>query len=473
MHDFLRKINYENFEVYIPHRHREGFGLNVSAIEKIKKMEGKLIITIDLGITNLEEVELINELGMQVIITDHHLPKVDIKDQQILPLASAIINTKQAGDEYGEKFLCGASTIWKVVSAFLNKYREIYNVSIGFEKWLLDMVAMATIADLVPLQNENRLLAKYGLLVLRKSPRPGLQKMLALAKVNQKNLTEDDIAFTLAPRINSASRMSEPKIAFLALLNNQDSINYAVELENLNQLRKIATKEAEKTIDYENLKQEKIILLGDKNWTPGILGLIASKIVEKTKITTFVWGLGGDTKILKGSVRGGQDNLNVVEIMQGAGKILENYGGHEMAGGFSLRKENLKKFQEFLREYAEKNILEEIKIQAEENLLENIFLELDITEINSELFRQLKIFTPFGVANGKPIFKIKLASKEKINYKRFGKDSEHLEINFSSIRAVEFFVDKNREEELKKQKEFLINLEWDNYRKDIVLKFVK
>ena len=473
IHDFFQKIKYQNFSVYIPHRHNEGYGINMNAIQKFIDEKVSLMITVDLGITNIDEIKYAQENNIEVIVTDHHLPIINEKGKQILPQAFSIINTKQDDDKYEEKYLCGCSTAWKLVHGFLNKYRSEFNVSDGWEKWLLDMVGISTIADLVPLKNENRLFAKYGFEVLKKTKRPGLQKILKNAKINLYKISEEDIAFGIAPRINSASRMADPIHAFYALLENNEAINYANELENYNDTRKQDTKDAHTSIDYEKFNNENIIFIGDEKWTPGIIGLIASKLVEATNKTTFVWGVGEDENILKGSVRAGSDRYNVVHIMTEAKNILENFGGHEMAGGFALAKDNLKKFEEFLKEYSSKNILENINIQNEENILEEKFINLNIKDINRNLFDQIKIFTPFGVGNEKPIFKIKLNDDDFLKTKRFGKGNEHLEIIINGVRGIEFFVSEEREKELENKKEFLINVEWDNWRGDVVMKFVK
>jgi single-stranded-DNA-specific exonuclease len=473
LHDLFKKIKYNNFYVYIPHRHNEGYGLNTKAIQKFINEGVSLLITVDIGITNIAEIRFAQDNNIDVIVTDHHLPIINELGEQILPSAFSIINTKQDACGYEEGFLCGASTVWKLIHAFLDKYRKEFDVKDGWEKWLLDMVGIATIADLVPLKNENRLLAKYGLEVLRKSKRPGLQKILKNAKITQTKITEDDIGFGIAPRINSASRMAEPIHAFNALLQNEESINFASGLENYNTARKQDTKDAHKSIDYEKFKNEKIILVGDTNWTPGIIGLVASKISEATSKTTFVWGTGEDKNILKGSVRASTDEYNVVDIMTKAKNILENFGGHEMAGGFSLKKENLKKFEEFLKIYGENNLSKEINLKQRENILHEKFINLDLENINKKLFDEIKIFGPFGIANEKIIFKINLDHEDFIKSKRFGKQMEHLEIEINGVRGIEFFVDKKREEELISKKEFLINVEWDNFRGDIVMKFVK
>lgn len=469
LHDLFEKINYQNFSVYIPHRHNEGYGLNKNAIQKFIDEKVSLLITIDLGITNLEEIKFAEENDMNVIVTDHHLPILDEDGKQILPKAFAIVNTKQEKDKYKEKFLTGAATVWKLVNAFLNKYRKDFNIGEGWEKWLLDMVGLATIADLVPLKNENRLLAKYGLEVLRKSKRPGLQKILSNAKVNQRKISEDDIAFAIAPRLNAASRMAEPIHAFYALLQNDEAINYASELENYNNARKQETKDAETIIDYEKFSEEKIILIGDKKWTPGIIGLVASRVCETVKKTTFVWGVGEDENILKGSVRAGDDGYNVVEIMTECNFLFENFGGHEMAGGFAIHKNNLAKFQKFLSEYK----TEPKREGLEENKKNLSFIEAEIREINKNIWDEIKVFAPFGIGNEKINFKIKLKEDDFVQSKRFGKNLEHLEISINRIRGIEFFVSEEREKELLSQKEFLINLEWDNFRGDIMMRFVK
>ncbi len=473
LHDLFEKINYKNVSIYIPHRHNEGYGLNTKAIQKFIDEKVSLIITVDIGITNVDEVKFAQENGIDVIVTDHHLPIINEVGEQILPSAFSIINTKQDDCEYEEKFLCGGSTAWKLVNAFLDKYRDEFDVKEGWEKWLLDMVGIATIADLVPLKNENRLLAKYGLEVLRKSKRPGLQKILKNAKINQTKITEDDIGFGIAPRINSASRMAEPIHAFYALLQNEDSLNFADELENYNNARKQDTKDVHKSLDYEKFKNDKIILIGNEDWTPGIIGLVASKISEATGKTTFVWGTGEDKNILKGSVRAGSDGLSVVMIMTQAKNILENFGGHTEAGGFSLEKNNLKKFEEFLKEYSERNILEKINIQSEDEILNENFINLNLENINRKLFDEIKIFAPFGIGNEKIIFKIKLSDSDFLKSKRFGKQNEHLELVINGVRGIEFFVSEEREKELILKKEFLINLEWDNFRGDVVMRFLK
>lgn len=286
--DFLKKIGYENFEIYIPHRNNEGYGMSVEAIETLASRGAKLIVTIDCGIVDVVPVTRANELGVDVIITDHHLP------QEIVPSAYAIINSKQEGDTYWDPMLCGAATAWKLVCALLSRRREQWNVPEGWEKWLLDMAGLSTIADLVPLQKENRALAYYGLKVLRKSKRPGLVALLEKMGAGQKNITEDDIGFMIGPRINAASRMGDPTDAFrlLSAETKKDADEYAEKLMRLNDARKglVASmvKEARKHLEVREVGD--VIVVGNPLWKPGLVGLVASNLSESYERTVFVWG---------------------------------------------------------------------------------------------------------------------------------------------------------------------------------------
>ena len=483
MHDFFKKIEAEknkkekfkiDFINYIPHRHKEGYGLNKKAIEKFIAEGYTLLITIDLGITNFQEIELAEKNNLNIILTDHHLP-LEEKQKQIFPEAFAIINTKQKDCEYSEKYLCGCSTIWKVIHAFLENYREEYNVVQGWEKWLLDMVAISTVADLVPLENENRLFVRYGIEVLKKTKREGFLKMLNNSKTSLKNFNEDDIGFAVAPRLNSASRMEEPIHAFYTLLQNKESLIYADELEKYNTNRKKDTKEAHLSIDFESLKYKNIIFIGDKKWNIGVLGLIASKVVDETGKTCFVYG-GDEGNIFKGSCRAGKDNLNVVEIMTKGKEFLENYGGHEKAGGFSIQKENIKKFEEFLNTTF--GWVEDVEIEKKEVGF-SFDVEIELKDINKNLLKDLEILKPFGIGNEKPIFKMKNKNL-KIEFKKFGKEKEHLEILFrdendfqNKVRGIIFFVREKTLEDFKNQEDFYFYVEYDSYKDDVCIKLLK
>lgn len=494
LRDVFQKINYANVLYYIPHRHTEGYGLNKEAIQKFKDENIGLIITIDLGTTNIEEVDFANLLGIDVIITDHHLP-IENEDGQILPKSYAIINNKQSFCNYANKDLCGSGTIFKLACALITHLREINSLKnfedfswkdfanrgivipqVGYEKWLLDLVAIATIADMVPLTYENRTLAIYGLFVLSKTSRPGLQTIFQNAKVNIKYVNETDIAFTLAPRINSASRMSHPKIALSMFSQNlTEGINAAHELEELNSNRKETTKnimkKIYKTLDerIENSKDKtlpSVLVIGSGEWNAGVLGILASKILDKYNRTVFVWGgaeeksveeidSGDQTKnqqiIYKGSCRSVGD-IHLVKLMTAVKDQFDHFGGHELAGGFSVSFDKVHELENHLNQNIHHaKINSEIKDEEESK---NI-LKINIENIDSEILDGLNLIGPFGVGNPKPIFQIQNIVETKIE--RFGKSKEHIKIiligpklktSTPSIEAIKFFTDKSDEEKL-------------------------
>ncbi|HQT83199.1 MAG TPA: DHH family phosphoesterase, partial [Candidatus Paceibacterota bacterium] len=287
LHDFLKKAG-ANFENYIPHRHEEGYGMNVRGIERLAKNGVTLVVTVDSGITDTEPVVRARELGMDVIVTDHHLPS------EKLPEAFAILNPNAREDEmYPFKSLCGSGVAWKLVCATLAVAPELREkVPEGWEKWLLDMVGLATIADMVPLTGENRVLATYGLTVMRKSPRIGLQKLLRGMRVEQRGITEDDVGFMIAPRVNAASRLGEARDAFKLFITTDESEAdlLAKKLEKLNRERKAQAGAITRAV-HTRLKEREvrsIIALGDPEWRPSLLGLVANTIADEYERPVFL-----------------------------------------------------------------------------------------------------------------------------------------------------------------------------------------
>ncbi|OYV27252.1 MAG: hypothetical protein B7W98_02150, partial [Parcubacteria group bacterium 20-58-5] len=294
LHDFLKKAG-ANFENYIPHRHEEGYGMNVRGIERLAKNGVTLVVTVDSGITDTEPVVRARELGMDVIVTDHHLPS------EKLPEAFAILNPNAREDEmYPFKSLCGSGVAWKLVCATLAVAPELREkVPEGWEKWLLDMVGLATIADMVPLTGENRVLATYGLTVMRKSPRIGLQKLLRGMRVEQRGITEDDVGFMIAPRVNAASRLGEARDAFKLFITTDESEAdlLAKKLEKLNRERKAQAGAITRAV-HARLKERgevrSVIALGDPEWRPALLGLVANTIADEYERPVFLWGREGN-----------------------------------------------------------------------------------------------------------------------------------------------------------------------------------
>lgn len=443
MHDFFNKINYKNFSIYIPDRHDEGYGLHLDAIDEFIESGVKLLITFDLGITAVEEVAKAQASGIDVIITDHHLPRRSESEGEItlnkFPRAYAILNPKQNECNYPDKMLCGAGIAFKLIQALIKKYGEYWKINNGWEKWLLDMVGIATLADQVPLLNENRVLAFYGLKVLQKGRRPGLVEIFHKASVEISKLNEEDITFTLAPRINAASRMADPMIAFEAL-SATDTITAKTFADNLSQInndRKFMVAHIMKEVKKVLTKREdkKVIVIGNPEWRIGVLGIVASKIAEEYKRPVFVWGSDG-SDMLKGSCRS-WGNANLVDIMSSLPiESLTNFGGHAGAGGFSISHSEI--------HFLEERILEVYSEEETENIGKEDEAEaiIDIDDVTNNNYSVIEKLAPFGAGNPKPKFLFKKLPIFAI--KEFGKEKNHLELIFKNsrgtqIKAIAFF----------------------------------
>lgn len=543
---FFDDIGYP-VEIYIPHRHNEGYGVHMHALDALKKKGVSLVITVDSGITNIDEVAYAKSIGVDMIVTDHHLPitqqitddrqqKTDNRKQttenrqrgtskkvkseklvQVVPDAVAVINSKQDICTYHDDMLCGCAVAWKLSCALLSRLREsadsadvkqtsqtnadtkgarskkqntkkekysdaykavlekVTSLPEGHEKWYLDLVGISTIADMVPLQKENRALAHFGLRVLRKTRRPGLLHIFNEQRMKIDFLTEDDIAFTIAPRVNAASRMGDPIQAHLMLYekDRKSAEGYAYELEELNTQRKNEVKDIVSGISFDRAAySDDVIVVGDIAWGPGILGLIAQKIIDETGKPVFVWGMGEETtdnrqqikdskKILKGSCRSLGD-VSVVDLMAHVGKVahsglFENYGGHEGAGGFSIAQENISALSEALAEALDHV---EKKSIATQEVTHDVELTLD--DIHEGAYEAVAVLAPFGEGNKKPVFMLRDVTA--LATKWFGKKNEHFEIVYATesgkrIRSIQFFAPRDLEEKTKIKHTLLAHLE--------------
>ena len=450
-YDFFKRIGYQNFYNYIPHRHDEGFGLNDEAIKEIADNGVKLLITLDCGITDVGPVKLANENGVNVIITDHHTPPAE------LPAAFAIVNPKQTGCTYPDKNLCGAGVGWKLIQAILKKER--FGLKEGHEKWLLDLVGMATLSDMVSLTGENRILAYYGLSVLRKTPRKGLVKLFEKIGVKQKEIVEDDVGFSIAPRINAASRMGVPMDAFQLLVaeDENQAEGLAEHLDHINNERKgvVASlvKEVKRKIkERYPTAMPSTIVLGNPQWKPSLLGLAANTCVEEFDRPVFLWGRDGDG-LYKGSCRAVDgDSVHLVELMTSvAPNTFTQFGGHIGAGGFTVSPEAVFNLEETLNKAYEKikngpssaSPFGRATEGKQGNFVDGI---IKVDDITWSLYDEVNKFAPFGTGNPKPIFMIQDAAITAV--KHFGKEKNHLELllqkdpsagRAATVSAIAFF----------------------------------
>lgn len=438
MHDFLKKVS-ANFVNYIPHRHEEGYGVNENGLEKLAKEGVTLVVTVDSGIVDVDAVAHANELGMEVIVTDHHEPGA------VLPPAFAVINPKQEGETYPFRELCGAALAWKLVCATLQVgFEGREQVSTGWEKWLLDMAGLATIADMVPLVGENRVIAKYGLLVMRKSPRLGFQKLCRIARVNQRFITEDDVGFMIAPRVNAASRMGNARDAF-TLFTSEDEVEtdtLSKLLDKANRSRRATAGAVTKSIHsrIEDLFREKemppVLVMGDPEWRPALLGYVANGIADQYERPVFLWGREG-SGIIKGSCRAGRKEVHVVSLMQSAKDAFIEFGGHSQSGGFAVKEDAVFTLEEQLvRAYTS------CAFKPSDGLLVDADAEVNLEQVSQELLSSITRFAPFGMGNEKPVFMIRNAVLEEVSW--FGKSSEHLKIKITrpsrTLEAISFFA---------------------------------
>ena len=448
LHDFFKIIGYNNFQNYIPLRQEEGFGLNKEAISLCAAEGAKLLITIDCGITDVEPVAHANELKIDVIITDHHEPSGEV------PAAFAILNPKQADCQYPEKMLCGSGVMFKLIQAMLSKKSAISTIPAGeqikegWEKWLLDMVGLATLSDMVPLQGENRAFAFYGLKVLRMSPRIGLMKLIRKAGAMQQYITEDDIGFTITPRINAASRMGIPMDAF-RLLSTKDEVEagqLADHLDKKNNERKGLVAAMTRDINQrlqarmQNEALHEVIVMGHTDWKPSLLGLVANSLKDLHGRPVFLWGKES-ASVIKGSCR--SDAVSVVELMEAARPLFITFGGHRLSGGFSIEQEKIHTLEEDLSAAYRKIIAAKPAGEKSGGTFAGKYAidkTLSLADVSWNTWSIIERVGPFGTGNPKPMFLFENVLVESA--RQFGKEKNHLEIKLGedkTVTAISFF----------------------------------
>lgn len=426
--EFLRAMGIDTTH-YIPDRHAEGYGLNNEGLATLAHAGITLVVTVDLGTTDVEPIAFAKSKGIEVIVTDHHLEPTQLPD------ACAIINPKLQSSSYPFDGLCGAAVAWKLVQAIQQTHKVLGE---GQEKWLLDLAALGTLSDMVPLVGENRMLAHYGLVVMRKMRRPGLASLFKLLRIKPELLTEDDIGFMVAPRINAASRMGTPRTAaqLLGEHNKDTATELARELQALNDERKglvaATVKEVNKRLALS--VESPVIVMGSPSWRPGILGLVANSVAEAHHKPVFLWGREGEGP-MRGSVRTAE-GINVVELMTNAKEVFEDFGGHTASGGFSLHAERVHELPQRLAAAYEAVAR---KSATKEEV--NIDRELDMAEVPFA-HKELKRLAPFGIGNEKPLFVVPRVTVA--NAKMFGKAQEHLDLRLTngatSMSGISFFA---------------------------------
>ncbi len=395
LQEVLENLGFSEVVSYIPDRQTEGYGMNKEAVRYLKKQGVNLIITVDCGITSKEEIEESKELDIDVIVTDHHNAPPE------LPKALAIINPKAPNSGYPQKDLAGVGVAFKLAQAI---YKKIDPEKIDQLKWELDLVAVGTIADCVPLVGENRVLAKYGMLVLSKTKRIGLQEMFKVARIDFKEgkmFTSEQITFQIAPRINASGRMDHASVS-LALVQENDKIkarDMALEVEKKNQERQKITGEIVREIKVladNSFRDKNFIMAYNQHWPVGILGLVSGKITDEYQKPSIVLQDQGEE--LVGSLRSIPE-FDVMEALTKCSELFIKFGGHSQAAGISIKKKNIEKFFSKFSQISKKEL-------SDFDFLPKMKADISITldQIDWELVNLLEKMEPFGESNTEPIF---------------------------------------------------------------------
>lgn len=420
-----------DFEVYIPHREKEGYGLFIKTIKYFIKQKVKLIITVDCATSNLDEIAFANQKGIDVIVTDHHAEPLK------LPLAYAIINPKVKACNYPFYDLAGVGVAYKLAQAVISRDKKGIFPS-GYEKWLLDLVAIGTVTDMMPLLGENRTLVKFGLIVLNKTKRIGLQLLAQKSGVwpvtEADLINSENIGYLLGPRLNAAGRMDHANGAY-ELLKTEDlseAEKLADNLEQSNRKRQSVTEKimVEVKKEVKDIDKQFLILAEGKNWPLGILGLAAGKIKDEynrpiliiTKTLTKIAGSGRSIP-----------EFNMIAALDKVADCFKIYGGHPGAAGFTMKsRKYISDFKQRIMQIAEKelngkDLAPKLEIEA----------ELNLADLNWELFEQIEKFEPFGMSNPKPIFLVKNLRVE--NVRSVGSDNKHLKLFLKHDNMVKSF----------------------------------
>ncbi len=407
---YIRSIG-GNCDYYIPKRSDDGYGLNSRVFSEYAKAGFKLLITVDSGITALSEVALAKELGMRVIITDHH----ECKEE--LPRADAVINPKRPDCHYPFEELAGVGVVFKVICAVEMLYSGVnsFDAAKKLTTCYSDFVATGTIADVMPIAEENRVIVNCGLKLLENTKNKGLAALIHEAGIDTSNgkskkITSTTVGFVLAPRINAAGRMDTSKIAVDLFMTDsyEEAASLASTLTKINKERQLIENDIlnsalEKINSQCDLQKDKVIILDDEEWHHGIIGIVSSRITEKYNLPSILISFRNDADpdnhdIGKGSARSVK-GMNLVDALTDSSPLLQKFGGHELAAGLSVKRDNLPEFKKRMNDFAKKTLDPSLTARKVE-----IDCEVSSTEVSLELAGELSYLEPFGLCNPVPLF---------------------------------------------------------------------
>ena len=392
VYSFIKRYT-DNVDFYIPDRYDEGYGVSMKGIQWAADNGFNLIITLDCGIKAIDKVEKAAEFGIDVIICDHHLPEDELPD------AVAVLDPKREDDTYPFDDLCGCGVGFKLVQAYSQRFDIPFETLIP----MLDLLVVSIASDLVTIVGENRILAYFGLKQLNENPRKGLLAMINLSKLEPGHITVDDIVFKIGPRINAAGRMETGRLA-VELLTATDSAKAMMVGEKINNNnnerknvdREITAEALEMVQSGKCLAREHVTIVYNPNWNKGVVGIVASRLVEAFYKPTVV--LTRSNGFVTGSARSA-GKFDLYAAIESCADLMENFGGHTYAAGLTLKEEKLPEFARRMDEFVKDNATEEMLTPVVQ-----IDSELNFSQITPKFFRILKQFQPFGPGNNNPLF---------------------------------------------------------------------
>nr|WP_306220203.1 single-stranded-DNA-specific exonuclease RecJ [Cohnella sp. WQ 127256] len=424
-----------SFDTYIPHRSREGYGLNLGAIDLAVEAGVQLLITVDNGISAVEQIAYATHRGIDVIVTDHH------EAPEILPIAIALVNPKQKDCPYPFKGLCGAGVVFKLAHAMLGHPVKEY----------ADLAAIGTIADLMPLTGENRIIARLGLEQMRQRPIAGIRALAKVSNVNPEDLNSGRIGFSLAPRLNAGGRLAHADVALklLTAMDDEEAEKLAIELDGLNSERQALVEQT--VIEADDMWQSQcadaggvqrnVIVLAKEGWNAGIAGLVASKLVERYYRPVIILALDVVTGLCKGSARS-IEGFDLYAALTECASLLEHYGGHQAAAGMTISQESVGELADRLHNLAEQWLSKE-----DWQPKRRVDLGITLADITIKAVDQLASLEPFG--NGNPTPRIMIRDVLIQSSRTMGKEGNHLRITVEqsgqSIDVVAFGMGEHKD----------------------------
>ena len=414
--DAFHSFGFQHLDAFIPNRFVEGYGMTIGAVDKVRDMGAQLVVTVDCGSLCHTEIAYAADLGIDTVVTDHH----NIAPTR--PPAVATVNPKYADHEYPFRDLCGAGVAFKLVQALQTRLDGLPD---GYEKWLLDLVALGTVCDIVTLADENRANVYWGLEVLKKQRRTGLKALMAVSGIEPETVNARHLGFGLGPRMNAAGRLdtAQHSLDMLTATDGIEALAASEKLEAFNVERRSIQDEIFKQAceQADGMADDRVLVVASEGWNHGVIGIVASKLVETYKKPVFIIGIRGETAT--GSARSFGD-FSAADAVRAADDIILRGGGHGAAAGVTLEPGQIAAFRARVNEFYDSLQL----LEQERYLLPKADVEIDdFSEITEELVQQIARMEPFGNGNPEPVLKI--TTSTVLNVRRMGADGQHVKLS--------------------------------------------